>query len=635
MKSHISIILKFLLSLGLLLITQVAMFFFNSSIFSIDGIGDFFSIILGATRFGISSTVVFLSPFLIISLLPIRFRQNKYYRIVGNFFYVLGTELMLVLNCIDLGYYKFTFKRITYDFFNYLGVGGDFKELIPQFARDYWQIVVLFVALSVLFCFVRKIIDKKYSPELILDVKKWYLINSALFLILGSMFFLGQRGGLQLRPLSIIHSNYYTSSQNTTLVLNTPFTLYRTWGRVGIEEKKYFNDKKELNSYFNPIIKPTNNEIDSLFKEPLKIGKTNVVVIIVESLSAEYMNGYTPFLSSLAKKSISFEGYANGKRSIDGIPSVLSSLPLLMEESFITSRYGSDKLSSFASLLKPYGYKTSFFHGGYNGSMGFDAYSKNVGYNDYYGRKEYNNDKDYDGNWGIFDEPFLQYMVKKLNNYSEPFTSAVFTLSSHHPYTIPPQHKGRFPKGTMIVHETVGYADYALKRFFEEAQKQPWFKNTLFIITADHSAATQEPEFTTLLGKHRIPIMFYHPSMKHGVSIKQYMQQADILPTAMSLMHYPKPVLAFGQNIFSKGDKFYLILLNGEYILRDGDYLCKYHDGLNDSELYYLPNDVNAKKNLASQNKALLKKLILKTQAIIQEYNSRLIENKLIGDEER
>ncbi len=634
MKSQIAVCLKFLLTLCLLLLTQLAMYILNPTIFSIDGVGDFFSILWGATRFGISSTVVFLSPFLFMGLLPITLKQNKYYRIVLNFFYLLGTELMLFLNCIDLGYYKFTFKRITFDFFNYLGVGGDFKELIPQFARDYWHILVFFIALSFLLHYARKFIDKKFSPELIVANTKWYIVNSFLFIVLIGLFFLGQRGGLQLRPLGIIHSNYYTSSQNTALVLNTPFTLYRTCGKEGIEEKKYFANEKELNAYFNPIIKPTNNEIDSLFTEPLKIGKTNVVVIIVESLSAEYMNGYTPFLSSLAKKSIIFEGYANGKRSIDGIPTVLSSLPLLMEESFITSRYGSDKLSSFASLLKPYGYKSSFFHGGYNGSMGFDAYTRNVGYDDYYGRREYNNDKDYDGHWGIFDEPFLQYMVKKLNNYPEPFTSAVFTLSSHHPYTIPPQHKGRFPKGTMIVHETVGYADYALKRFFEEAQKQPWFKNTLFIITADHSAATQEPEFTTLLGKHRVPIMFYHPSMKHGIDIKQYMQQTDILPTAMSLLHYPKPILAFGQNMFSKEDKFYLIQLNGEYMLRMGNYVSKYHEGI-DPELFYLPNDINAKNNIGPKNKALLNKFVLKTQAIIQEYNSRLIENKLIGDETR
>lgn len=635
MKLQISVILKYLLTLGLLIITQIAMYLFNLSIFSIDGLSDLFSILLGAIRFGISSTVVFLSPFIFLILLPIPIRQNKYYRKVYNFFYVLGTNIILFLNCIDLGYYKFTYKRITYDFFNYLGVGGDFKELIPQFARDYWHIVVIFVVLNVILHILRKLIDKKYTSELIIANKKWYIKNSIFFILLTGLFFIGQRGGLQLRPLSIVHANYYTSSQNTPLVLNTPFTLYRTWGRIGIEPKKYFKDEKELREYFNSIITPTSKITDSLFSQPLEIGKTNVVVIILESFSEEYMNGYTPFLSSLAKKSIFFDGYANAKRSIDGVPTILSSLALLSEESFITSQYGSNNLSSFASLLKPYNYKTSFFHGGYNGSMGFDAFTKNVGYDDYYGRREYNNDKDYDGNWGIFDEPFLQYMVKELDHYKEPFTSAVFTLSSHHPYTIPSQHKGHFPKGTMIVHETVGYTDYALKRFFEEAQKKPWFNNTLFIITADHSATTQEPEYITLLGKFRIPIIFYHPKLKQGIKMNKNIQQADILPTAMALLGYPKPFISFGKNAFLEGDNPYILYISGEYMLREGNYLCKYHEGL-DSKLYFLPNDINAKKDIGKENKYILNKMTLKIQAIIQEYNTRLIENKLvIKDAER
>ena len=634
MKLQISVLLKFLLTFGLLIITQIAMYLLNIPIFSIDGFADLFSIALGSIRFGISSTIAFLSLFIIFSLLPIPLRQNKYYKILCNFFYILGTNIILILNCIDLGYYKFTYKRITYDFFNYLGVGGDFKELIPQFARDYWHILVIFILLNIVFHYLRKAIDKKYSSELILTDVKWYIKNSALFILLAGLFFIGQRGGLQLRPLSIVHANYYTSSQNTPLVLNTPFTLYRSWGKTGVEPKKYFNNETELRKYFNPIITPTDNKTDSLFTQPLELGKTNVIVIIVESLSEEYTKGYTPFISSLAKKSIVFNGFANAKRSIDGVPAVLSSLPFLSEESFIISQYSSNNLSSFASLLKPYNYKTSFFHGGYNGSMGFDAFTKNIGYDNYYGRKEYNNDKDYDGNWGIFDEPFLQYMVRELDKYKEPFTSTVFTLSSHHPYTVPPQHKGRFPKGTMIVHETVGYADYALQRFFEEAEKKPWFKNTLFIITADHSAATQEKEYKTLLGKFRIPIIFYHPSLKHGINTNKNIQQADILPTAMAMIGYKKPFVAFGKDAFAKGDNPYVLYVNGEYMLREGDYLCKFNEGL-ESKLYFLPKDRNAKKDIGKENKELLNKMTLKIQATIQEYNTRLIENTLVIKDEK
>lgn len=143
--------------------------------------------------------------------------------------------------------------------------------------------------------------------------------------------------------------------------------------------------------------------------------------------------------------------------------------------------------------------------------MNFDGFTNHVGFEKYYGKNEYNNNKDYDGNWGIFDEPFLQYLGKQLTKTQQPFLASVFTLSSHHPYTIPAQHMNRFPKGTMIVHETVGYTDYAVRRFFEYAKQQPWFENTLFVITADHSALTETKEFKTALGLYRIPVIFYSP----------------------------------------------------------------------------------------------------------------------------
>src|SRR5574344_216041 len=195
MKSRISTGLKLLLSLCLLLCTQVFMYIFNPTLFLIDVMGDFFSISVGALRYAFSTVVVYLSVFIIMAFLSLPIRQNKYYRGVQNFFYVLGTEAMLVINCVDIGYFKFTFKRITYDFFNYLGVGGDFKELIPQFARDYWHIILLFLILNVIFIWIKIVIDRHYSNELINNNKKWYVKNSLLFVLFVFVALIIQRGG--------------------------------------------------------------------------------------------------------------------------------------------------------------------------------------------------------------------------------------------------------------------------------------------------------------------------------------------------------------------------------------------------------------------------------------------------------
>lgn len=637
MKHYISIGLKLLLSLSLLIITQIGFYIFNSSLFEIESLYEWYRIIYGGMKFAIASTLVYLTPFLFLTLIPFRFRMNRYYKVVYKVLYIIGTQLMLIINIIDIGYYRFSFRRMRSDFFNFLGVGGDFSELIPQFARDYWHLFLLFILLNLGFVYILKRIDKKYSNQYFFRTRKAYALSSIVFILATSSTYLGIRGGFQYRPLSLIQANHYAHSQNTALVLNSPYTLYRTIGKSGIEPITYFQDPEEMAQHFSPII---NNEIgieDSLFSPKLELGKTNILLIILESFSAEYMGfyrkdgiSYTPFLDSLAQHSICFDAYSNGRRSIDALPAILSSLPLLMEETYITSAYGGNSISSFANLLEPYGYSNIFFHGGYNGTMGFDAFAKNAGYREYFGKDEYNNDKDYDGNWGIFDEPFLQRMIKELDNLSQPFNATVFTLSSHHPYTIPKEHIGKFPKGSLLIHETIGYADYAIRRFMEEARNKPWFENSLFVFTADHSSQNELEEFRNLLGSYRIPVIFYSPSLqKPYYDQTSLMQQIDILPTTLSLLNYPKEYIGFGQNIFSDQEKYYMLYFNQELILVCGNYLSRYREG-EEIELFHLPSDPNAKSNIAEKRRDIAKKHELKTKAIIQEHNTRMMENKLI-----
>lgn len=627
---------KYLLSLGIIYLTQAVFYLFNSALFHIDGAKDLFSIFLGCTRYALSSLSVYLAPFLIMSLLPVTIKAKRPYRAVTETFYILANLFMMVVNLIDVGYFRFTFKRLTSDITRYLGVGGDFKELIPQFLRDYWHIVLLFVVLLTLFLLVNRWLNKRYKPEPQMFSRKFIIVQGTAFVVIAGLLFIAQRGGLQTRPLNLMHASQYTGTQNTALVLNTPFTLYRTFNKPALERKDFF-DSTVLNNIYNPHIQPQQSTwADTLFGQPLQLGRTNVVVIILESFSAEYLSTYnrtgvtyTPFLDSLARKSIVFQGLANGKRSIDGIPSVVSSLPLMMEESYLTSTYGENKLSSIASSLVSKGYSSAFFHGGYNGTMNFDNYTKKVGYRHYYGKNQYNDDRDYDGNWGIYDEPFLQYTVKQLDTISKPFVATIFTLSSHHPYKIPEQHKGRFPKGTMIVHETVGYTDYALKRFFESASKSDWFENTLFVITADHSAICSQKEFKTQLGLFRIPMIIYHPSLRHGHVSQAYMQQTDIYPAIMDLLHFDKRIFAFGRSPFAPGPHYYIYYTNGEYLLMIGDYMSKYKEGC-PIELYNVKKDVGLKNNIYESHKDVGDFHLKFIKAVIQQYNNSIIGNKTV-----
>ena len=126
--------------------------------------------------------------------------------------------------------------------------------------------------------------------------------------------------------------------------------------------------------------------------------------------------------------------------------------------------------------------------------MGFDHFAK--GLPDMTAisvAREYGHDEDFDGNWGIYDGPFLQRAVHEMDRLKEPFLSTIFTLSSHHPYSIPPAIKSQFPEGPLPIHASVRYTDACLRDFFTTAARSTWYSNTVFIITADHTAEAETP----------------------------------------------------------------------------------------------------------------------------------------------
>jgi phosphoglycerol transferase MdoB-like AlkP superfamily enzyme len=368
----------------------------------------------------------------------------------------------------------------------------------------------------------------------------------------------------------------------------------------------------------------------------------NVVVIILESFSKEHFGslnhtiengrykGFTPFLDSLLSHSLVTDGYSDGKRSIEGIPAILASLPTWMTQDYITSVYGGNTINSIASLLKTEGYGTAFFHGGNNGTMGFDAFCGSAGFDKYYGRNEYANDKDYDGEWGIWDEPFLQYMANKLNTMQQPFLASVFTLSSHHPYQVPEKYKGKFREGKLPIQQTVMYSDYALKRFFETAAHMPWFDNTLFVITADHTSESALPFYQNRVGQYSIPVIFY----KHDTTLSLHKpvtaQQTDIMPSVLHYLGYTKPFVAFGNSVFDTTAVHAAVSnINGSYQLIQNGWALEWNS--NDrAQLYHFVQDSALAENLAVKQPQKLLEMENLLKAYIQQYNNRMIDNRLI-----
>jgi len=293
----------------------------------------------------------------------------------------------------------------------------------------------------------------------------------------------------------------------------------------------------------------------------------------LESFSKEFTGisnrkSYTPFLDSLMSQSVVYNNaISNGKTSINGIPAIIASMPCFLENHYLNSLYNSNTLQTLPNLLKDKGYNSVFFHGGTNGTINLNSFAQLAGYDAYYGRTEYNNDNDYDGQWGIWDEPFLKKTVTQMSSLKEPFFTSIFTLSSHNPYKVPAKYKGKFPKGNYEITKSVGYADYALRQFFNDARKQKWFDNTLFVITPDHTSISDDSFYSNLVGQYSIPIMIY----KSGITPKveeRTVQQIDILPTVLDYLNYDKPFYSFGKSMLTDSkQQFFITVL---FLLHSG-----------------------------------------------------------------
>lgn len=579
-------------------------------------------------QFDLSAIIYLNFIFIILSLIPGNLKEKSTYQKSLRILFIVINSLALSTNFGDIEYFKFTDKRSTADLINYLGMGDDFSTLLPQYLKDFWHLSLFWIA-SVLFAWFAypKLNNQKTLKR---TSVKGYLLQSFTFIITISLVYIAARG-IDLKPLRIINAAQYTSSQNIPLVLNTPFTLLKTYNKKDLTLKKYFNEK-ELTHIYHPI----HNYTDSS-----QFQKDNVVIIIMESFGKEYIGalnnneGYTPFLDSLIKKSKVFPfAYANGKKSIEALPSILSSLPPLMDNSFITSSFSANQLTSLATTLKKKGYHSSFFHGGTNGTMGFDHFIKLAEIEEYYGRSEYNNEDDYDGNWGIYDEEFFQYFANKLNEFQKPFFSSIFSLSSHHPYTIPEKHKGKFPKGKLAIHQSIRYADYSLMKFFETASTMPWFSNTLFIITADHTSLTRDKYYKTKIGRYSIPVIFYHPGDSSLTGIDSTItQQIDIMPSILDYLNYDQEFVAYGNSVFdNNSDQLAINYLNGIYQFIKENYTLHF-DGNKSIALFNTKSDSLLKNNLINSSPEKVIELEKQLKAIVQSYNDRLINNDLTIEE--
>jgi phosphoglycerol transferase MdoB-like AlkP superfamily enzyme len=501
------------LNFAIYTVIRTTFYFWNSARLENIPLGDLVLVFLQGARFDLA--IVF--PVILLCFLFLSFRPVWLSQVLISAF-IIFHAVILCGNFVDSELVNFVGRRFTKNTLYLIGEGS-----VTNLMTYFWMTVVTAFSLGLYLFLNFKISQSFYKNSISLKNK------SISFFVLIALTVFFSRGGFQEKPISFVDAKVIDHPFAHHMVLNTTFSAIKSFGQPTLEKMNYF-DQNKLYSELN-----LNPELWQPADVP-KLKNKNLVVFILESFSSEYITPEnTPFFLELAKKGSYFsKSYANGRRSIEGIASIMAGVPALMEEPFVNSEFATNDFVGLGNLFKKNGYHTSFFHGAKNGSMRFDLFTKAAGFDHYFGLNEFPDKTKNDGAWGIWDEDFLKWTCAQLGTFSSPFVTTVFTLTSHQPYNIPENLKQKFSPGSHPVVQSIKYTDFALEQFFDCAKNQKWFDDSIFLFVADHTGPSlkTEPSFESL---YEIPILFYAPAVNLNLSTTQYAQHIDLLPTLNDL----------------------------------------------------------------------------------------------------
>ena len=602
----------------------------------------FKSMLRGALVFDTSALLYINSLYLVLMLLPLHLKERPGFHAGLKWLFVVTNAVGVAMNLMDSVYFQYTGRRSTVSVFTEFANEGNIASILLTEFAHHWYLVLAFVLLVFLLwrCYT------KPRLEVYRFGHHYYISQLVALLVMIPLAIVGIRGSVTAgtRPITISNANEFVNRPvEASVVLNTPFSMIRSIGKKVFVTPDYMPGD-QMEAIYTPLhSSPVTDELSHPGK--------NVVILIVESMGKEYIGsfnrdldggayqGYMPFIDSLLTQSLTFEySYANGRISMDAMPSILSGLPMMVEPFFLTPASLND-VEGLPKMLAREGYSSAFFHGAHNISMGFSAYAHSIGYEHYYGLDEYCQSPkyggmdDFDGKWAIWDEPFLQFTLDNIGGMRQPFLATAFTASSHHPYNLPEQYRDSLKdEGGQPIHKCVRYTDLALRRFFERASHEPWYRNTIFVLVADHTNQTSHDVYKTDLGLYSIPIIFFAPDGSITPELRNDViaQQTDIMPTLLHLLGYSKHYLAFGDDLLSVSpEQSWAFSYNaGIYQLLQGDLMLQF-DGDKTTAVYRFKTDKLLRENLVGrlpEQQPMEQRL----KAIIQQYMSRMNENRLL-----
>ncbi|AWI26638.1 LTA synthase family protein [Flavobacterium pallidum] len=633
LQEYKALFYRILLAYVFYFVARLLFYWYNSGLIPVDGPWEFLTLYYHGLAFDTTAILYVNALFIVFSILPFTTNTRPQYQKFLFYLYFITNGIAYATNFIDFIYYRFNFGRSTVAITDSVAHESNKALLFWNFLTGYWHVFLLFFVMFGLWIYLYKKVRVK--PDRILFYGRYFIASVMAFLIIATLTIGGIRGDFQksTRPINLIDaSRYVRVASQADIVMNTPFAIIRTMFSNSFQKVSLVS-KADIDSLVMPVKAYHNNPPS----------KPNVVIFILESNAREYYGclnknanipnyrGYTPFVDSLAQHSLIFtNAYSNGHKSIHAVSSILAGIPSF-KDAFTSSPYPKQPTESLVSTLESEGYSTSFFHGAPNGSMGFLGYSNILGTDQYFGKTEYNNDADFDGVWGIWDEPFFQFFDRELNKQKQPFLATLFSVSSHEPYKVPAKYEGKFPKGDVNIHQCIGYTDYALKRFFAKAKSQPWFNNTIFILVGDHGNTVFYDEYKKEFNRNAVAMMIYRPDGKYAGVNDDFAQQIDLYPTVLDMIGYQKPFRSWGRSLISdtKVPPFVIKYSANLYQMMCGNYICTF-DGKK-AVGFYAKEDKGMEHNLISKRNVEMNLLELRCKAFLQDYMERVIDKRLSG----
>jgi arylsulfatase A-like enzyme len=558
-----TLILRLLFAYLCLVILQTAFYMIDKPYLGhINGFAEAWNITKGSFVYNIMSLLWTNCLFILLSILPFRIREKRWYQGILYAIFLVTNTAMIVLNGSDVVYFSHTMKRFTLEETHFTSNSNNIPILI-DFLQHNLPISIICVALIALLIYGWHYI--KYQPTKIENKKRYYLVNSITAVIVIFLCFCGMRGTFNpTKPWVKMSEAASYSPEKSWLMISNPYCLLRSLDKDLEYDKVTYFDADELDQTYTP-----EHCIDS---SRYDLGHRNVVVFILESFSKEhskflnpdlykYESGCTPFLDSLMQKGYTFtNAYANGQKSIEAVPAILASIPSF-KTSFATMPELFGDFEAMPEILAKQGYQTAFFSGGEHNSMGFEDITHQFGVQQCYCRNDFEaaypvNDSTIEPFWGVFDMPFFQFMADEIDKMKEPFFTSVFSLTSHHPYRVPPDYYDVIPRGHTIEQRVVAYTDLSIRIFFDRIKHEPWFNNTLFVFAADHvSPICYDPQSYTMQGHTSIIEFLYTPDGALRGLDNTIVQQLDIMPTVLGLIGNKEPYFAFGRDVFNEPER--------------------------------------------------------------------------------